>query len=240
MIVDAKNRLIRYTMLSTLMLPALVTGAENLQSLDAIEKAASDFVQSRLGTNPQVETRISVGHLDRRLRLSACRQALSSWLPNNSRPWGQITVGVRCDDEQAWSLYVPVHVEAWAAIAVARHALARGTTLQADDVRLVRYELSRIGNGYFMDPEAIVGMQLKRPLNMGKPIKLNHVRRAALVRKGQAVTLVSGSHRGFEVRMRGIAVSEGAAGDTIRVQNTRSRKMLEGVIGPGGEIQILH
>ena len=60
---------------------------------------------------------------------------------------------------------------------------------------------------------------------------------AAAVRRGQPVALVAGG-AGFEVRMAGRALADAAAGETVRVENLSSRRVLSGVVAAPGEVRV--
>jgi flagella basal body P-ring formation protein FlgA len=83
------------------------------------------------------------------------------------------------------------------------------------------------------NPEQVLGKEAKRQLQAGKPIRTYDVTDPQLVRKGQKVAIIveKGS---MTISASGKAMTGGAAGATVRVQNTASYALLEGeVAGPG-------
>ncbi len=88
-----------------------------------------------------------------------------------------------------------------------------------------------------MDPDKIIGMQARQPLQLGKVIKQRQLRRPLLVLKGQrhsaAVQLP-----GFMITAEVIALEDGADGDTIKVRNAKTEKLLWAKVGDNGHLHI--
>jgi flagella basal body P-ring formation protein FlgA len=83
----------------------------------------------------------------------------------------------------------------------------------------------------------LVGFSARRALPAGVPVLVSDLRPAKLVAKGQVVTLMF-SQPGLHLTARGVALQDGADGDTIRVANERSRTTLDGVVTSTGAIAI--
>src|SRR3569623_1266145 len=86
-------------------------------SHDAIEAAIQGFVTATL-RGDYISFQAEVGALDPRLRRTPCGTALRSFLPPGSRLPGNATVGVTCDDQRPWTIYVPVAVKVTSKVAV--------------------------------------------------------------------------------------------------------------------------
>jgi flagella basal body P-ring formation protein FlgA len=81
--------------------------------------------------------------------------------------------------------------------------------------------------------DEIKGMQARRVLSAGQPLRGTDVRRPIVVSKGQMVTMTFAAP-GVEVTAMGRAMSEGGIGDTVTLQNPASYRMISAtVIGPG-------
>ena len=81
--------------------------------------------------------------------------------------------------------------------------------------------------------DQIVGMQLRRPVAAGQPLRLADLIRPPLVQRGATVQIELSS-AGLSVTGQAVALDAGAEGEKIRVQNLTSRAFLFAeVVGPG-------
>jgi flagella basal body P-ring formation protein FlgA len=221
----------------SILLPALaasaafgsVTPAPAMQSLDSIRGAAERQVRERLPRDAVGETYISVGPLDRRLRLAACAARLQAQSEPASA-WGARTViRVRCPGPVRWSLQIPVAIESEAAVLVARRSLVRGEPLTSADVEVQRRRVTGLSHAYAAKPEDLQGRRLKRALPAGTAVPLNALAPDVLIRRGQQVTLVA-MLAGIEVRAAGTALADAGPADRVRVRNSSSLAVVEGVV----------
>ena len=205
-----------------------VNAATAHHSLEDIKTTAREFVLSTL-PNQEIEFKVVAERLDPRLRLNACGKPLQAWYPGKGRRAGNVTVGIRCDDESPWSIYVSVKVNYYQEIVVASHPLQRGAIITRDDVRLEKKNLSFYAGKYFTDPDEVIGQELVHSLQMGYIIKDRNLKLPVIVKRGQQVTLLAQNDT-YEVRMDGKAMMDGAAGQRIKVRNTRSKRIVEGIV----------
>lgn len=116
---------------------------------------------------------------------------------------------------------------------VATTRLLPENVLRADDVHIARVRASQVRTEIAKSYDQIVGMQLRRPVSAGQPLRLSDLTRPPLVQRGATiqVQLESG---GLSVSGQAVAIEAGAEGERIRVQNLNSRALLTAeVIGPG-------
>lgn len=233
-------------MRSLISMPALILAmamavptagaAQALQSHDSIRAAARDFMASRTQTSAHRQVRIQVGALDPRLRLPACSVPLQTSLPPGGRTSGRVTVGVRCTGERPWHLYVPVQVAVQERVAVARHALARGQVIAADDLGWRERDTTKLPFGYITDASGAVGKVLKRAVGAGAVLTPAVLSAPLLVRRGQTVTIIAGGDA-LAVRMSGHALTDGARGDLVRVRNPHSKRIVQGIAVAPGQVR---
>lgn len=180
---------------------------------------------------------VRVRPLDQRLRPARCDQTLDIVRPHAGRALGPVSYGVRCAGSTPWTLYLRADVSAAMRLPVLRSALPRGTLLGANDVEMVKRRITAREVDFIMDPKLAVGMELKRSLPAGSPLRYGQVSLPRLVARGQTVTLVAGTG-GLEVRMQGKAMGNGAEGDHLQVTNLNSGKRVEGVVLRDGSVRI--
>lgn len=195
------------------------------QPLEDIRQAVEDYVREEFQTLGTISA-VEVSQLDPRLKLARCAQALAAFTPNGQRRLGNATIGIRCNSERPWTLYVPVRITSSVNILTARRPLARGSILTEQDLAIVERDASGLPYGFFTDPDALLGQQLKRPMRPGEVFSPAMVTPAPVVQRGQDVWIAVQTD-GINVSMQGEALADGATGERIRVRNLSSNRVLE-------------
>lgn len=174
-----------------------------------------------------------VGSLDSRLRLAACNHPIETQLNSPNALAQQVSVKVRCTAPSHWSLYVPVKVELFEQVVVAAKPLAKGTILEDHHLTQARVDVASSRGGYFEAPKGAIGMELRRPLRAGDTLTNQLLRAPKVINRGETVTLEA-SNRAIAVVTQAKALSHGRIGQTIRVQNLSSKRVVEATVkGPG-------
>ena len=221
-------------LIASCLLPsqAMSIGAGGLQSHDSIRDVAHQYMLTQAQKQDHTPI-IEVGHLDSRLRLKACSKSLETFSPPGGRKQGRTTVGVRCSGDNPWSLYVPVKVSIMLPVVIAARELPRGKILTTDDIILEKRDIATIHRGYLEKIDYAIGKVLKRSLRRGQILTASHATAPQAIKKGSRVTIVANSGA-IAIRMKGKALSSGARGERIQVQNLSSKRELDAtVISPG-------
>jgi flagellar basal body P-ring formation protein FlgA len=116
---------------------------------------------------------------------------------------------------------------------VALTRLLPETVLRSDDVRIARVRTASLQNEVARSVDQVVGMQLRRPVAAGQPLRLADLVRPPLVQRGSTVQIELSSS-GLSVTGQAVALDAGVDGERIRVQNMTSHAFLFAqVVGPG-------
>jgi flagella basal body P-ring formation protein FlgA len=183
------------------------------------------------------EIKVTPGRLDSRLRLRRCEEGLEAFLGPGNRLAGNSTVGVRCQGPVNWVVYMPVQIEVSGDVVVLAHALPRGSVLQSGHLKLERQDVGNLSAGYLADIDAASDMVLRRAQQAGTVLTPRMVEAQRLVRRGQRVLLqVEGES--VAVRMEGEALSDGSYGETVRVRNLTSERVIDGVVVSQGIVGV--
>jgi flagellar basal body P-ring formation protein FlgA len=203
--------------------------ADGMESLTSIRAAAESYVKSLIPPSAG-ETIVTVGALDARLRLAHCpAKELSASLPTGMTLQARSTVGVTCASPVHWTVYVPVTIESKINVLVLVHAVNRDTRLTQADVTVETRRTAGPGNAYLTDPAELSGRTVRRPLAAGTTLAVEMFTPDLIVHRGQQVTLLSSGGM-IEVRASGRAMTDGAQGARIQVQNLSSMRVIEGVV----------
>jgi flagella basal body P-ring formation protein FlgA len=113
-------------------------------------------------------------------------------------------------------------------------SLAAGEIVQPSD--LVWGKAAAVPADAPSDADAVIGLAAKRPLRSGAVVLARDVAAAQVVKVGEVIT-VTYQDDGISLSLQAKALSAGAAGDVINVQNTSSKKTVQAVVtGPGSAI----
>lgn len=123
--------------------------------------------------------------------------------------------------------------EAMVEAPVALTRLLPQTVLRPDDVRIARVRSAALQNEVARSIDQIAGMQLRRPVPAGQPLRLADLVQPSLVQRGSIVRMEL-SAAGLSLTGQATALDDGAEGEKIRVQNLNSHAFLYArVVGPG-------
>ncbi|MFV0436172.1 MAG: flagellar basal body P-ring formation chaperone FlgA [Desulfopila sp.] len=151
-----------------------------------------------------------------------------SWevIPSNPEILGssRFSVIFSVDGQVRRNMSVRGQIEAIAEVVAVNRDMARGSLLSAADLTLVKENIGNVREPLFAKREA-AGKKLLVALRAGSPLSRHRLESPALVKKGQLVRMIFDSG-GLLLSATGIARSDGAADETIRVQNSQSRKIV--------------
>jgi flagella basal body P-ring formation protein FlgA len=116
---------------------------------------------------------------------------------------------------------------------VALTRLRPETVLRPEDLHMARIRTPASPNEVARSIGQVVGMQVRRPVAVGQPLRLADLTRPPLVQRGSTVQIELSS-TGLSLTGQAIALDAGADGERIRVQNMTSHAFLFAqVVGPG-------
>ena len=217
---------------------ALFSGSETasaaeFQTQASIKNAVAEFLQENT-RHLSTPAEIVVGRLDSRLRLAAAHQTMETFLaPGSHRLMGNVTVGIRCKHPKPWTLYVSAKVRIVSDVVVTSQPLSRGAKLERGNLRLARQDLATLRSGYITHLQEAVGKILKQPLSAGTPLAPHHIQTPKLVRRGEQV-VIHAYGSGVKVSSSGTALTDGTAGERIRVCNLTTKRIIEGTVEAAG------
>ncbi len=214
------------------------SGAPGRGSADVLRDALEGYVRERA---PGEEHSVELPALDDfdlpgvapeeiEVRLTAHpRQELGGSLP--------ITAVLLVNGAEVKRGVVTIRIRALAPVLVLARPLPKGALLREGDFRLERRDRSALPPGVLGDERFALDQQLTRSLPAGSLLSESLVERPKVVARGQVVELVyqSGSLR---IQGRGLARDDGRPGDSIRVENPSSQRVVMGRVDPEGVVHV--
>ncbi len=225
-----------YCMLLGVVFLTPAVQAQPLHDLSDIEHTAYMYALNEAlasYNSPQVV----VDSLDNRLRLQQCGTALNAFSNTTSNTLGSRTIGVKCQSPTEWTVYVPVKIKVLKHVVVAARPLAANQTLTAQDLRLELMDVSDLRQGFLPEREQVVGQQLKYPIAVGMVVPPRGLKLEKVVRRGEQIILVASAGT-MEVRMNGTAMEDASVGDKIKVKNSSSQRVVEGIVQAAGIVKV--
>lgn len=142
-----------------------------------------------------------------------------------------------CEAPSAWTVYVRVKVSDLRPVLTLARSAQRGEALDEALLVIQERDVASLPFGYFCSPADLAGLQLRRPAAAGSVLTPDLVEAPRLIRRGDLVNLV-GRSGAVEVRSQGKALRDGGRGERIPVENSSSRRVVEGRVTAGGEVEI--
>ncbi|WP_024341026.1 flagellar basal body P-ring formation chaperone FlgA [Bradyrhizobium japonicum] len=121
-------------------------------------------------------------------------------------------------------------------VAVLTRDVDRAELLKSSDLSLERRPKAEV-TGEPASRDRSVGMELRRAMRAGTPIRAADVVRPNFVVRDQAVTIIY-QMPGLYLTTRGKATESGAEGDTVSVLNLQSKRTLTGVVTARGQVTV--
>ncbi|MDD1523141.1 flagellar basal body P-ring formation protein FlgA [Bradyrhizobium sp. WBAH42] len=121
-------------------------------------------------------------------------------------------------------------------VAVLTRDIDRAELLKSSDLSLERRPKAEVA-GEPASRDRSIGMQLRRGMRAGTPIRAADLVRPDFVVRDQAVTIIY-QVPGLYLTTRGKAIESGAEGDTVSVLNLQSKRTLTGVVTGRGQVTV--
>jgi flagella basal body P-ring formation protein FlgA len=179
---------------------------------------------------------VTVGELDRRLRLAPCVR-IEPYIPVGTRLWGKSRLGIRClDGSVRWNVFLPVTVKAYGPAWVIKGDVAAGATLMLDDAIEAEVDWAQESSPIVTNPSQWVGLVASRALTTGQALRQSMVRPAQVFQAGAQVRVIA-QGVGFQIASDGQALSAGIVGQPVRVRMDNGRVMM-GIVLDGRTVKL--
>jgi flagella basal body P-ring formation protein FlgA len=112
-----------------------------------------------------------------------------------------------------------------------------GEIIRATDLGFERMRADRLNKQVVTETSHLVGKTTKHALSATQPIRVTDIGTTLLVTKNGIVSVRIVSGR-LNLMMQGKSMDDGGEGDTVRVVNPRSGKVLQGVVHGAGTVYV--
>lgn len=109
--------------------------------------------------------------------------------------------------------------------------------IDATDLRVMTLRADRVDMDAIRERDDLVGMSPLRTLSAGRPVRQGEIRQPIMVAKGSIVSMTYMTDR-MVLTAQGKAMQDGSKGDTVRIQNAKTHKMIDGVVTGYGRVTV--
>jgi len=198
-----------------------------------IENLAKETVENAFESNEDKKISIHVSRLDSRIQLKQCDQSLVANIPENHNS-RNVNVKISCEGSMPWSIYLPVKVRSQVPAIIATSNISKGSILTHDNTALIYINENKVRGERITRSEDIIGAKAKRTISARKSITRRNI---CVVCKGDNVTIVAKSST-FSIKAEGLSLSSGHLGESIKIKNSRSGKLLTAKVSGLNKVQI--
>lgn len=207
----------------------------SLQSHAGIAAAVKEFVTQQ--NVPLKNIKVKITSLNKQLRLPQCYQPLVVDMAAGTKLIGHTSLSVSCESAQMWKIHVAAHIDGTVDVLVARHPLPRGTLIQESDLKFVSRRYSQLHRGYYGNAKLAVNKETKRNIKAGQVITPAVLSTQKLVLRGQHITIIA-QNGSLNIRVKGKAMMDGQKGQTIKVTNLKTKKLIYARVVSDGMVKI--
>jgi flagella basal body P-ring formation protein FlgA len=227
--------------------PAFADARTTRQAKQNLTDAINRYISLQTpGTTPlKVEVELPTAHINtlfQRKNIKAIGGGNSPWLGKQ-----QFTIRLQ-EKDKIVDVALDAEISPPDSYVVSVSALRRGQILQASDLTTEVIPQTVTGSSsdatedpqYILDPQQIIGKQLRRAIGKGLPIRAVDVGAPIVVTRNQLlqIQVISG---GITVETLGRAMTDGAVGELIQVESVAlpNKKKLQAVIKDANTVQVV-
>jgi len=119
---------------------------------------------------------------------------------------------------------------------LARH-LRRGDIVRGRDLVLRAIDQAQVPSNAVIHRDDIVGQAARRSLRSGQPVRNGDLEAPTLVRRGALVTMEISTPM-MRLTARGKALDNGTMGETVRIRNIQSKRVIQGTVVGSDRVRI--
>jgi len=201
-----------------------------------IQKAVEKFLTAKATEQGFIDAKTSIASIDPRLKLAQCDSDLRVELGGSKLP-GNVNVAVSCEGLTPWKIYTQAKVRAFMTILLANGTIARGMEFNASNIKRERKEITALNGNYLTDIAHISGYVAKRNIRPNEILQARQIVKSKFVKRGELVTIIAETG-GINVRMTGKAMGDATEGQNVKVKNSNSKRIVEGVAVRHGIVKI--
>jgi flagella basal body P-ring formation protein FlgA len=215
----------------TVIFSTPVHADQSMQSHESIAEAVLNYIAQNINLPGEYEA--ALVPMDNRLSLPQCTSPLEVSTGNNQIKAGRVTVGVRCNTDKKWSIFLSAIIKSYQTVVVLSQPVQRGEIITRQHLAVEKREVSNLRDDFVTEPEKIENKQAMRQLTAGTILSLRNVVEPKIIKRGDKI-VISTTKPEFSIKMNGLAMMDGIKGQLIQVKNQNSGRIVNAtVVEPG-------
>ncbi len=148
-----------------------------------------------------------------------------------------LSLAILVDGHEAGRVKMSGDLQLYGDVVCATRQLGRRSVIADEDLKLVRRNISMLGNDLVASPEEAIGMQTTGTIRAGGVLYSHQLEPPILVQRGDLVTILVQSER-VRLTVPGEVRNPGALGELVRVKNLMSRKEVFARVESGDTVRV--
>lgn len=222
-------------LISTLLiaLPGHAASNDALQWRQNLEQQLLQQWRQQTGIEDQAS--ISFPGLSVEYSPSPCQRPVTI---DSARPLqaGRNGIAISCDAPY-WSQNLALQLHHMTPMVVLAHPVASDQLITLEDVRLTTLDAGEQTKGFYAALDDVIGLKAKRSLRPGQVLSADMVEQPDVISRRQRVRILL-IQPGIRVEMPGEALASGHVGESIRVRNLQSRRIVQATVIRAGVVQV--
>lgn len=204
------------------------------EDVNNIKEKTTQYLQ-KLYNNPDDLT-LKVGHIDSRLKLKSCINSIQTEAIQFNENKSKQLVKVSCP-EPTWQVYLTVDAVVMVPAVIANNTLGKNQIISKDDISIKKISKNNVNGVIFNDVNNVIGKKTTQNIASGSLIKAKYVGLKQVVAKGQGVQIYA-EKGNIQIISHGKALSDGHQGQWIKVENIRSKKIIDALVISPGQVRV--
>ncbi len=194
---------------------------------DTLLKEVSEYVSQQINPNNSENITVTALPLDSRIRIKRCPEDIAVSMSQTRSFSRQFPVKAECLSKgHEWKAYVQVKVQELIETLVTTTNIAKGEIVSSNMLKVAMVDKHRVKNKATSNSGIIEGGRAMRNIARGYQISSSDV---CLVCKGDSVSIIAHMSN-MQIKTSGTAMENGSFGESIRVKNNSSERVIKGVI----------
>ncbi|MDC9700721.1 MAG: flagellar basal body P-ring formation chaperone FlgA [Alphaproteobacteria bacterium] len=212
-----------------------VKRASRLITPEEIQKKVEDFIKKEVTQTPGTHLLITLQNNQNELHLPTEKMLSFNAEKFRMKTKTNFTVEIIAREKKKVILrrsYYGKVIETVPVPVLAQNTASK-TLLKENHIRIQFFPRYHLSPNIIRDMNEIIGKITRRMLSAGLPLRRTDIEKRKLVKRGNIVTIMFRSP-GLMIRTQGQSMNDGSIGDTLKVINNHSRRIIKTtVIGPG-------
>jgi len=218
-----------------------VENVSTLHDISSMRIEIQEFTRNLLiqqGNRQGKDLDIQVASLNNELKLAKCPGSVTHTSKGQSYGSQNLVIQSSCRTEKRriWAIHSPVRISTLIDVVVSNHKLSRGDIINVQDLSIKRLATSGLSTNHITRIDNAIGREVKREIRAGAALRRTYLNDKDVIREGDAVALTERSAF-VSTDMMVTALSNGGVGDTIKVQNRKTQRILDAEITAPGKVQ---